>query len=72
MCLALLCAACGFKGDLYLPRKNDDAKFGTIQTGINLKRPDAMRKRQKQPQIQTASDTTPVAETNNNHLNKEE
>ncbi|ULJ61116.1 lipoprotein [Wielerella bovis] len=31
--------ACGFKGDLYLPKENDDAHFGVIQTGIDFRRP---------------------------------
>ncbi|MCP1660744.1 LPS translocon maturation chaperone LptM [Neisseria perflava] len=33
---ALLLAACGFKGDLYLPKEGDKAKFGVIQTGLQL------------------------------------
>lgn len=36
--LSLQLVACGFKGDLYLPKENDDAKFGVIQTGIDFKR----------------------------------
>ncbi|WP_080657872.1 LPS translocon maturation chaperone LptM [Kingella kingae] len=36
--LSLQLVACGFKGDLYLPKENDDAKFGAIQTGIDFKR----------------------------------
>lgn len=35
---ALSLAACGFKGDLYLPKKNDKNKFGAIQTGIDFRR----------------------------------
>lgn len=31
-------AACGFKGDLYLPKENDKNKFGAIQTGIDFRR----------------------------------
>lgn len=31
--------ACGYKGDLYLPKKNDNATFGPIQTGIGLAPP---------------------------------
>lgn len=31
-------AACGFKGDLYLPKENDKNKFGVIQTGIDFRR----------------------------------
>ncbi|WP_434968553.1 LPS translocon maturation chaperone LptM [Neisseria musculi] len=30
----LLLCSCGFKGNLYLPKENDDARFGVIQTGI--------------------------------------
>jgi predicted small lipoprotein YifL len=28
--------ACGYKGDLYLPREGDKAKFGPLQTGLPL------------------------------------
>ena len=35
---ALSLAACGFKGDLYLPKENDKKKFGAIQTGIDFRR----------------------------------
>ena len=35
---ALALAACGFKGDLYLPKENDKNKFGVIQTGIDFRR----------------------------------
>lgn len=35
----LTVAACGFKGDLYLPKENDNARFGVIQTGIDFSRP---------------------------------
>lgn len=28
--------ACGYKGDLYLPKENDKAKFGVIQTGLQF------------------------------------
>ena len=34
----LTLAACGFKGDLYLPKENDKNKFGAIQTGIDFRR----------------------------------
>lgn len=30
----LMLAACGFKGDLYLPKENDKAGFGAVQTGL--------------------------------------
>lgn len=32
-------SACGFKGDLYLPKDNDDAVFAPVQTGVGLKPP---------------------------------
>ena len=35
---ALSLAACGFKGDLYLPKENDKNKFGVIQAGIDFRR----------------------------------
>lgn len=35
---ALLLSACGYKGDLYLPKENDKARFGVIQTGLHLNR----------------------------------
>ena len=34
----LALTACGFKGDLYLPKENDKNKFGAIQTGIDFRR----------------------------------
>ncbi|MBR6026562.1 MAG: lipoprotein [Neisseriaceae bacterium] len=41
ICLILFTnlSACGFKGDLYLPKENDNAKFSPIQTGIGLTPP---------------------------------
>ncbi|MDO4641840.1 MAG: lipoprotein [Neisseria sp.] len=33
--LALL-SACGYKGDLYLPKENDKAKFGPVQSGLQF------------------------------------
>ena len=33
---ALLLAGCGYKGDLYLPKKDDKARFGVIQTGLQF------------------------------------
>ena len=30
----LILSACGFKGDLYLPKENDKNQFGIIQTGL--------------------------------------
>ena len=35
---ALSLAACGFKGDLCLPKENNKNKFGVIQTGIDFRR----------------------------------
>ncbi len=32
----LLLSACGFKGDLYLPKEDDKSQFGVIQTGIGI------------------------------------
>ena len=40
---AFLLAACGYKGDLYLPKENDKAQFGVIQTGIDFKKPNATK-----------------------------
>ncbi|MCF7520503.1 lipoprotein [Neisseria sp. ZJ106] len=36
--IAALCllAGCGYKGDLYLPKENDKARFGVIQTGLQF------------------------------------
>ena len=36
---ALLLSACGFKGSLYLPKESDKAKFGAVQTGLQLESP---------------------------------
>ena len=33
---ALFLSACGYKGDLYLPKEDDQARFGVIQTGIQF------------------------------------
>lgn len=33
---ALLLSACGYKGDLYLPKEGDTARFGAIQTYLQL------------------------------------
>lgn len=33
---ALLLSACGYKGDLYLPKEGDKARFGVIQTGLKV------------------------------------
>lgn len=27
---------CGYRGDLYLPKKNDHTQFGTVQTGLTI------------------------------------
>ncbi len=31
-----LLAACGYKGDLYLPEKGDPGHFGPVQTGLQF------------------------------------
>ncbi|MDO5073773.1 MAG: lipoprotein [Neisseria animaloris] len=33
---AVFLAGCGYKGDLYLPKENDKARFGVIQTGLQF------------------------------------
>ena len=33
---ALALAACGYKGDLYLPKEGDKAQFGPLQTGLEF------------------------------------
>ena len=33
---ALFLSDCGYKGDLYLPKEDDQARFGVIQTGIQF------------------------------------
>lgn len=33
---AVLLAACGYKGNLYLPKEGDNQKFGPIQTGLEF------------------------------------
>ena len=57
---ALLLSACGYKGDLYLPREGDKNKFGPVQTGLTKpefkKRPAI-----KQPE-KTASEPAPHSE----------
>lgn len=32
----LVLSGCGYKGNLYLPKKDDKAQFGVIQTGLQL------------------------------------
>ncbi|WP_373795939.1 lipoprotein [Neisseria dentiae] len=34
--LLVTLTACGYKGDLYLPREDDKAKFGPLQTGLPM------------------------------------
>ena len=36
LCTALILAACGYKGDLYLPKQDDKAQFGAVQTGLQF------------------------------------
>lgn len=45
--LILSLSACGFKGDLYLPKEDDKAKFGVIQTGLQLESAEEMKKSQE-------------------------
>lgn len=33
---AFILSGCGYKGDLYLPKENDKARFGVIQTGLQF------------------------------------
>ncbi|MDU4300934.1 MAG: lipoprotein, partial [Eikenella corrodens] len=33
---ALLLSACGYKGDLYLPKESDRARFAPVQTGLQF------------------------------------
>lgn len=54
--LFLALNACGYKGDLYLPKPNDDAKFGVIQTGIDFKRPSS-NKTASEPAIISSEST---------------
>ena len=35
----LLVSGCGYKGDLYLPKEGDKARFGVIQTGLPIHAP---------------------------------
>lgn len=37
---AIILSGCGYKGDLYLPKKDDSAKFGVIQTGLQIESTD--------------------------------
>ncbi|UOP06577.1 LPS translocon maturation chaperone LptM [Alysiella crassa] len=39
--LSSLCilSACGYKGDLYLPKEDDKNQFGVIQTGLEFSPP---------------------------------
>ena len=44
-------AACGYKGNLYLPKPNDKARFGVVQTDIHFTAPRAAS--QSQPSENT-------------------
>ena len=33
---ALLLSACGYRGDLYLPKDRDRARFAPVQTGLQF------------------------------------
>ena len=48
---ALLLSACGYKGDLYLPKEGDKARFGVIQTGLPI-HPPASQPEQDKAQAQ--------------------
>lgn len=62
MGLLPLLAACGYKGDLYLPKENDDARFGVIQTGIDFRKPNKKSSEASAPAAQTPSLTYPSME----------
>ena len=49
LCTALLLAACGYKGDLYLPKQDDKAQFGVVQTGLQTGLPNQPVQPQNQP-----------------------
>ena len=40
VCIALVFSVCltgcGYKGNLYLPKENDQTRFGVIQTGLSI------------------------------------
>ncbi|MDK4681182.1 LPS translocon maturation chaperone LptM [Kingella negevensis] len=42
-------AACGFKGNLYLPKENDKNQFDVIQTGIDFRKPNTAPQTASQP-----------------------
>lgn len=62
MGLLPLLAACGYKGDLYLPKENDDARFGVIQTGIDFRKPNPKSGAASAPAAPTSSPTHPPME----------
>ena len=41
--------ACGYKGDLYLPKQDDKAQFGVVQTGLQTGLPNQPVQPQNQP-----------------------
>lgn len=45
----LLLGGCGYKGDLYLPKEGDDARFGVIQTGLEPLSKEPAAPKSKQP-----------------------
>ncbi len=47
--LSAMLTACGYKGGLYLPKEGDSNRFGVIQTGMDLNRPENA-KPQMEPQ----------------------
>lgn len=44
----LAVSACGFKGDLYLPKENDKNQFGVIQTELDFTPNQSIRPPQNQ------------------------
>lgn len=49
----LITSACGFKGDLYLPKENDKNQFGVIQTELDFTPNQSI---QPQPNVEKTND----------------
>lgn len=62
LCIIPFLSACGYKGDLYLPKENDKARFGVIQTGIDWRKPKPQNSPQTPAEGKTGSQTTPSSE----------
>lgn len=58
-------AACGYKGDLYLPKEDDKARFGVIQTGLDWRRPDRQPPKPDAAPSETAPFPPPNRSPNN-------